>query len=52
MTRGQRELLAYPELGLLLTRDLSDNASQSNSDPSEPADGLKRTIALLAELWP
>lgn len=51
MTRGQRELLVYPELGLLLTRDLSDEASRFDPGVIARADGLKRTISLLAELW-
>lgn len=51
MTRGQRELRVYPELGLLLTHDLSDPASRFNPNPIVRAHGLKRTIALRAERW-
>lgn len=51
MTRGQCELRVYAALGHLLARDLTAQETRIDPDPVARADGLRRQIAFLSELW-
>ena len=48
---GRCELVVYPGVGHLLTRNLANQESEFDPDPSARADGIARQLAFVRSLW-
>lgn len=48
---GQCELVVYPGVGHLLTRNLANQESDFDPDPAARADGSARQLAFIRSLW-
>lgn len=48
---GQCELVVYPGVGHLLTRNLANQESDFDPDPVAREEGIARQLAFLRSLW-